>query len=185
MTETEPVDFFVYDSTAPFYDALGPGTRENVGGLANAQIRTLFALITPDEINASWVGTVIPHELTHLVFNTATENPFHSPPRWLNEGLAVYLSEGYTSAWRSTVAAAVALRRDHPAQRPDRPVPDHRRPVLPGLRRERGSAVDFMIRTYGQPALVKLVRSYADGVSDDEAFKAALGVDTAASTAPG
>ena len=41
------------------------------------------------------------------------------------------------------------------------------------------SAVDFMIRTYGQPALVKLVRSYAGGVSDDEAFKAALGVDTA------
>ncbi len=138
VTETEPVDFFIYDSTAPFYDALGPGTRENVGGEANTQIRTLFALITPDEINASWVGTVIPHELTHLVFNTATENPFHSPPRWLNEGLAVYLSEGYTAAWRSTVAAAVGVRRDHPARRPDRPVPDHRRPVLAGLRRERG-----------------------------------------------
>jgi hypothetical protein len=36
-----------------------------------------------------------------------------------------------------------------------------------------------MIRTYGKPALVKLIRSYAGGVSDDEAFKAALGVGTA------
>ena len=38
-----------------FYDALGPGTRENVGGEAHPDIRTLFALITPDEIDASWV----------------------------------------------------------------------------------------------------------------------------------
>jgi hypothetical protein len=178
VTETEPVDFFIYDSTAPFYDALGPGTRENVGGLANAQIRTLFALITPDEINASWVGTVIPHELTHLVFNTATENPFHSPPRWLNEGLAVYLSEGYTADWRSTVASAVSSGGVIPLDGlvGQFPTTADQFALAYG---ESVSAVDFMIRTYGQPALVKLVRSYAGGVSDDEAFKASLGVDTA------
>ncbi len=178
VTETEPVDFFIYDSTAPFYDALGPGTRENVGGLANAQIRTLFALITPDEINASWVGTVIPHELTHLVFNTATVNPFHSPPRWLNEGLAVYLSEGYTADWRSTVASAVSSGGVIPLDGlvGQFPTTADQFALAYG---ESVAAVDFMIRTYGQPALVKLVRSYAGGVSDDEAFKAALGVDTA------
>ena len=55
MTETEPVDFFIYDDQAAFYDALGPGTRENVGGEAHADIRTMFALITPDEIEpAGW-----------------------------------------------------------------------------------------------------------------------------------
>ncbi len=174
VTETEPVDFFIYDSTVPFYDALGPGTRENVGGLANAQIRTLFALITPDEINASWVGTVIPHELTHLVFNTATENPYHSPPRWLNEGLAVYLSEGYTAAWRSTVAAAVASGGIIPLNglTGQFPTTADQFSLAYG---ESVAAVDFMIRTYGQPALVKLVRSYADGVSDDEAFTGSAG----------
>ena len=45
----EPVDFFVYADQKPFYDALGPGTRENVGGQAVASIRTLFALITPGD----------------------------------------------------------------------------------------------------------------------------------------
>ena len=34
-----------------------------------------------------------------------------------------------------------------------------------------------MVRTYGSDALVKLIRSYADGRTDDEAFTAALGVD--------
>ena len=42
------------------------------------------------------------------------------------------------------------------------------------------SAVDYMVRTYGTDALVALIRSYADGRTDDEAFKAALGVDMTA-----
>ncbi|HEY0444529.1 MAG TPA: hypothetical protein VGC90_09925, partial [Candidatus Limnocylindrales bacterium] len=108
VTETEPIDFFVYADQQAFYDALGPGTRENVGGQANAEIRTLFALITPAEIDAAWVGIVIPHELTHLVFNTAVDNPYHFPPRWLNEGLAVYLSQGYGSDDRQGVESAAA-----------------------------------------------------------------------------
>ena len=178
VTETQPVDFYIYASNQPFYDALGPGTRENVGGEADAQIRTLFALITPDEISASWVGVVIPHELTHLVFNTAIDNPYHAPSRWLNEGLAVYLSEGYTPSWRAAVSAAVKSGGVIPL---DGLVGQF--PTSADLFRlaygESVSAVDFMIRNYGKPALVKLIRSYAGGVSDDEAFTAALGVDTA------
>jgi hypothetical protein len=177
VTETEPVDFYIYASNQPFYDALGPGTRENVGGEANAQIRTLFALITPDEINASWVSTVIPHELTHLVFNTAIDNPYHAPPRWLNEGLAVYLSEGYTTSWQAAVTGAVDSSTVIPLDGlvGQFPTTANQFNLAYG---ESVSAVDFMIRTYGKPALVKLIRSYAGGVSDDEAFKAALGVDT-------
>ncbi|HEU4673419.1 MAG TPA: hypothetical protein VFS32_11015, partial [Candidatus Limnocylindrales bacterium] len=82
-TETKPIDFFVYADQGAFYDALGPGTRENVGGEAIPEIRTLFGLITPSELNADWVGIVIPHELTHLVFDTTVRNPYHAPPRWL------------------------------------------------------------------------------------------------------
>jgi hypothetical protein len=39
--------------------------------------------------------------------------------------------------------------------------------------------VDHIVATYGRDALVALIRSYATGVTDDEAFEAALGVDTA------
>ena len=37
------------------------------------------------------------------MFDTAVENPYHFPPRWLNEGLAVYLSEGYELGDRRAV----------------------------------------------------------------------------------
>ena len=38
---------------------------------------------------------LVAHELTHLVFDEAAHNPYAYPPRWLNEGLAVYLSGDY------------------------------------------------------------------------------------------
>ena len=179
VSETLPVDFFVYAAQAPFYDALGPGTRENVGGQANSEIRTLFALITPGDITLPWVETVITHELTHLVFDTAVSNPYHFPPRWLNEGLAVYLSQGYGAGDRSSVESAAtngslmplgALAFQFPTTR-DRFALAYAESV---------SAVDYLVRMHGQVALLSLVRSYAGGVTDDEAFRAALGQDLAA-----
>ncbi len=178
VQETAPIDFFVYASQAPFYDALGPGTRENVGGEAHPDIRTMFALIDPGAVGDSWVSVVIPHELTHLVFDTAVRNPYHFPPRWLNEGLAVYLSEGYTSSWRADVSQAVA---------------QHSLLSLEGLTGqfptsadefslaygESVSAIDFFVRTYGKDRLVTLIRSYAGGRTDDEAFTDAIGVNVA------
>ncbi len=127
VTETEPVDFFIYADEDSFRAALGPGTRENVGGQADAEIRTLFALIPAAQIDDAWVKAVVPHELTHLVFDTAADNPYHFPPRWLNEGVAVYESEGYGPSDRSDVASGRERRLAHPAPRADRAVPDERR----------------------------------------------------------
>jgi len=176
VTETQPIDFYVYASQTPFYDALGPGTRENVGGEAHADIRTMFALIEPSAVNDPWVGVVIPHELTHLVFNTAVENPYHFPPRWLNEGLAVYLSEGYTASWRSAVEAAVSGGTLLSLAALDGQFPTTADGFLLAYG-ESVSAVDYFVRTYGKARLASLIRSYAAGRTDDEAFSAAIGLD--------
>jgi hypothetical protein len=178
VTETKPVDFFIYADGNAFRDALGPGTRENVGGEAHSDIRTLFALITPSEINQSWVGTVIPHELVHLVFDTAVNNPYRFPPRWVNEGLAVYLSEGYGSRDQTMVAQAVSGGDLMPLDALTGQFPTE--PSLTSLAyAESVSAIDYLVRTYGQDALVNLVKAYRDGLTDDEAFTRALGADVA------
>jgi hypothetical protein len=178
VTETEPVDFFVYGSQDDFYGAAGPGTRENVGGFALPEIRTLFALITPEEIDASWVATVVPHELTHLVFDTAVTNPYHYPPRWLNEGVAVYLSEGNASDYRRDLKKGVADGRILPLGALTTQFPTTADQFFLAYA-ESVSAVAYIVDTYGQDALVKLIRAYADGVSDDEAFRTGLGVTLA------
>jgi len=178
VTETEPIDFYIYADQQQFYDALGPGTRENVGGQAHAEIRTMFALITPGEINQTWVDVVVPHELLHLVFATATDNPYNDPPHWLNEGLAVYLSEGYTRDYRNEVEKVVADGTIIPLEGLAGAFPTTFERFRLGYA-ESTSAVDYIVSTHDRDALFGLIRSYATGVSDDEAFKAALGVDMA------
>ncbi len=176
VTETEPVDFYIYGDQQSFREALGPGTRENVGGQAHADIRTLFALITPEEIDQPWVGVVIPHELVHLVFDTAVHNPYRFPPRWLNEGLAVYLSEGYGSQDRGRVESAASANELIPLVALGGQFPtDSDRTFLAYA--ESVSAIDYLVRQKGQDALVALVNAYADGLTDDEAFQRALGQD--------
>lgn len=178
VTETEPVDFFIYADRAAFYDALGPGTRENVGGQANAEIRTLFADIAPSQIDDPWVDNVVPHELIHLVFDTAVKNPYHFPPRWLNEGLAVYLSVGYDAGDRAAVENAASSGDLIPL---DGLVAQFPTGSGFGLAySESVSAVEYLVREHGQDTLVSLVRSYADGKTDDEAFEGAIGMDVAA-----
>ena len=179
VTETDPIDFYVYASEDAFYGALGPGTRENVGGQANSEIRTLFALITPGEIDDAWVRTVIPHELTHLVFDTAVTNPYHFPPRWLNEGLAEYQSGGYDASYRSTIESTARAGELIPLDGLAGQFPTTFERFNLAYA-ESTAAVTYLVDTYGQDALVQLVRSYASGLTDDEAFMQALGVDTTA-----
>lgn len=178
VREEEPVDFFIYASEDAFYEALGPGTRENVGGQANPAIRTLFALIEPREIDAPWVGIVIPHELAHLVFDTTARNPYHYPPTWLNEGFATYLTQGLDADDRQAVSRAAADGSLMPLTALVGQFPTTRDRFSLAYA-ESASALDFMIRTHGREALVALIRSYGRGVSDDEAFTEALGMDVA------
>jgi hypothetical protein len=178
VTESDPIDFFIYPDQASFYDALGPATRENVGGQAHPDIRTLFALITPQDIDASWVESVVPHELTHVVFASAVDNPYHDPPRWLNEGLAVYLSDGYDPQWRQQVELAAKDNTIIPLDGLAGAFPTTQDRFTLAYA-ESVSAVDRIVRVDGRDALVKLIRSYHEGVSDDEAFQAAVGKDVA------
>ena len=178
VSETEPIDFFVYGDEDLFRSAL-PGTKEFVAGRAIAEIRTLFAIIQPSEIGSDWVQIVIPHELTHLVFDTATGNPYHVPPHWLNEGLAVYLSEGLTAADRRRLANAMERGTLLPLQAIDEGFPQAREELFYLGYAEGTSAIDFFIRRFGEPTLVELIRSYAAGVTDDDAFKTATGLDMA------
>jgi hypothetical protein len=178
VTETDPVDFFIYDDQSAFLDALGPGTRESAGGREVSNIRTMYGLIRPSQVNEDWVNILVTHELTHLVFNTATENVYHPAPHWLNEGIATYLSEGISERWQTALSLGIANQTLIPLQGMAGTFGAGDTRFDLGYS-ESVSAVDFFVRTYTEPKLWELVRSYADGVSDDDAFKRATGGDMA------
>lgn len=179
VTETEPIDFFIYDSQEAMQTALGPGTPEYSAGQAHGDIRTMFGAIAAFEINSDWVDTLVTHELTHLVFETATANPYHQPPRWLNEGVAVYLSEGNTDYWQSVVDDELSRDDLIPLSGLGGLFPTtHEQSLL--AYGESVSAIDYFVQTYDEQTLWDLVRSYAQGTSDDDAFRTATGGDLAA-----
>jgi len=178
-TLPNPVDLFIYATEEDMRSAIAPN-RENVAGQAHSAIDTMFVNIPPNESPGQGdTATLVAHELTHLVMSEATENPYHGVPRWIDEGVAVYLSEGYSSYWKTFVDNAVTQRTVIPL--------DGLRGLFPSSAdefylayAESVAAIDFFIRTYGEPVLWELVNSYAEGVSDDDAFRAATGGDVAA-----
>ena len=176
VAEVEPVDFFIYATEDALRGALAPGAREHVGGQANPAIRTMVGRIAPTDVESSWVDTLVTHELTHMVVADATSNPYHQPPRWLNEGLAVYLSEGYGIGDRSQVADAAGTGGLIPLAGLVGMFPTtYERFSLAYA--ESVAAVDHFIDTYGEERLVQLITSYREGVTDDQAFLAATGSD--------
>jgi hypothetical protein len=174
-----PVDFLVYTDAREFRQAMGPATRENIGGQAHPAIRTLFALIEPRQIRSDWVEEVITHELAHLVFHDAVDNPYQYPPRWLNEGVAVYLSRGHTEADRAEVRGAAESGTIIPLEGLGGQFPTRAgRQSLAYA--ESIDAVDHFVQTYGEPALVELIDAFGQGLGLDGAFEAATGEDFAA-----
>ncbi len=174
----EPVDFLLYTDTREFRQAMGPATRENIGGQAHPGIRTLFGLVEPRQIDSDWADELITHELAHLVFHEAVDNPYQYPPRWLNEGLAVYLSKGFDDGDRRQVQGAAGGGTIIPLEGLGGQFP-----TRPGRQRlayaESISAVAFFVETYGQDRLVQLIRSFGEGTGLDAAFEAATGADFA------
>jgi peptidase MA superfamily protein len=178
VDESLPIDFYVYADRDAFYDVIGPTFQENVGGLAIPAIRTLFANIVPSEVADPWVALVVPHELTHIVFDTATRNDYHEPPHWLDEGLADYLAIGYASDARGNVERAARTNNLMPLRALVLRFPSTAERFSLAYD-ESVSAIDYLVRTHGQDALVQLIQGYAGGVADDDAFQTALGVDVA------
>ena len=178
VTDSEPVDFFVYTDTREFRQAMGPATRENVGGQAHPAIRTLFALIEPRQIRSDWVEEVITHELAHIVFHDAVDNPVQYPPRWLNEGVAVYLASGYPDGSRAQVEGAARGGTIIPLEGLGGQFPT--RPGRQSLAYAASiDAVDHLIETHGEGGLVELIRSFGAGEGLDGAFRQVTGEDFA------
>ena len=178
VDDLEPVDFFIYPDTRDFREAMGPATRENVGGQAHPAIRTLFGLIEPRSLDSDWVEELITHELAHLVFHEAVDNAYQYPPRWLNEGLAVYLSRGYSQPDRTLVEGAAGGGTIMPLEALAGNFPT--RVTRSGLAyAESVSAVDWFVETYGEQRLVELITAFGAGSGLDDAFIAATGADFA------
>jgi hypothetical protein len=104
-----PIDIFVYDSRADFFGALGPGAREWTGAATYPELRTIFMWLGSG--SSGYLEQTMTHEVTHVVFQDATANPFHQPAHWFNEGLAVWSERQSASGHEGNVRSAADAGR--------------------------------------------------------------------------
>lgn len=178
VTSVSHVDFFVYSASQPFFDAVNGGANADADGVYILDTHTALGTILPSDLGSSWPDQEIAHEVTHHVFAAATRNPYHEPPLWLDEGCAVYYSEG-VGPRDAELEQGIADGAIIPLEGLAGAFPSTTDSFLLSYA-EAVSAVDFFLRTHGSPALRTLLAAYARGSTDDEAFEAATHASAAA-----
>jgi hypothetical protein len=168
-----PVDIFVYDTRDDFFGALSPGAREWFGAATFPQLRTIFMWLGAG--SNDYLETTMVHEVTHVVFGDATENPYHEPAKWFNEGIATWSERRSAAAQRATIESAA---RDGGLFAFDAIAYDF--PFGGGgssLSYAMGTTmVGMVIDRYGEEAIARVAEAYRVGASDAEALEAATGV---------
>jgi hypothetical protein len=168
-----PVDIFVYDSREEFFGALSPGVREWTGAAAYSELRTIFMWLGGG--SPSYLEVAMLHEVTHIVFHDATDNPFHEPARWLNEGIATWSETSGGADERAIVQveagggglfAFEAITEQFPiGERGGR------------LSYAQGTTmVDLIVERYGEEAIAAIAAAYRQGASDAAALEAGTGI---------
>ena len=168
-----PIDIFVYDSRDDFFGALGPGAREWTGAATFPELRTIFMWLGSG--SGAFLETTMTHEVTHVVFQDATANPFHEPAKWFNEGLAVWSEEqtasGHGGAVGSAAGSGDLLAFEGISD--SFPIGDQ----AARLAYDEGTTmVDMIIKAYGRDAIAAIAAAWRDGAGDDEALEAGTGV---------
>ena len=168
-----PVDIFVYDTRDEFFGALGPGAREWTGAATFPELRTIFMWLGGG--SSSYLETTMTHEVTHVVFQDATTNPFHEPPTWFNEGLATWSEEqsagDQVGLVRSAADSGGLLAFDAIRERFPIGVDGARLAYAEGT-----TMIQMIVDGYGRGAIADIAAAWNDGAGDDEALEAGTGV---------
>jgi hypothetical protein len=171
----EPIRLVIYGDDDDFSDALPPNSAEWIGGQAHPGLNAIVAYIDPDFGAEAEIGRMIPHEVSHLILHQATENPFNSPPNWLDEGLAVYNQETEDRTMRESLDDAIEDGQLIPVRALNSSFPlDPDQAYLSYA--ESWSIVTFIIEELGDDTMAALVDVFRQEVAYDDAVERSLGM---------
>jgi hypothetical protein len=171
----KPINVVLYGSVSEFQDALPYNSPEWIGGFADPGMNLIVAGIAPGDGAATEMGRMLTHEAIHLMVDQATSNPFNSAPRWLDEGLAIIYQEVQEQRFGRVLNLAVeegrlipvrALRSSFPSD-PDLAIQSYA---------QSQSIVEYLVDEHGYESVSRLLQTYREGVSHEEAVQRSLGM---------
>ena len=148
--------------------------NEWTGGVAFTQYNIIAIGIGPNDL--SWGQGAMTHELTHIVVNQVTFNPYNELPVWLNEGLAMY-SEGPLSS-QFTIPLTSAISHNTLISVRSIASPFSANSDKANLSyAESYSLVDYLVKQYGPDKMLNLLDAFKQGSTYDGAFQKVYGFD--------
>ena len=173
VPQSVPLRIWVYTSREDFALGTPPNSEPWIAGVTYIELLLTLAVVPPD--NAEELGRVIPHEVSHLVLEQATANPYNRPPRWLDEGLAVYNQDAFAKDHEAEVRAAATEDRLLSIRALNSEFP-YEREAFSLAYDQSLSIVNYIVATDGTDGMASLIAAACDGVAHDDAVQQALGV---------
>jgi hypothetical protein len=144
------------------------------GGATYTSYSTIVIGISTSDL--AWGKRATVHELTHVVTYQMTRNPYGGLPNWLVEGLSMYAEGGLESYFMDILLTALedgsfisvrSLASPFSAQ-PEQSYLAYAQSF---------SLVDYLVATYGQPKMLKLLETFQQGSDYDDALLKVYGFD--------
>ncbi len=148
--------------------------QEWTGGVAFTNFNTIAIGI--ETYNLDWGKRAVVHELTHLVTNQMTMNPYNSIPVWLNEGLSMYAEGPLDAIYVVFFNQALDQKTLISVRSLSSPFSAYANISYLSYA-ESYQIVKYLVDKYGQDKLLRLLDAFAQGATSDSAFLSVYGFD--------
>jgi hypothetical protein len=169
----QPVRVWAYADKDHLYGALAPNSEPWIAGAAYPALHVIMAVLPPGDYDE--VGRVVPHEVSHQVLHQATKNAFNSPPQWLDEGLATYWQENGRDRFYSYALELAATGEVPPLRTLNGTFPYERDGATASYAYSL-TAVMFILDTWGDEGMSKLLATFDEGITYEDAVQQGLGI---------
>jgi hypothetical protein len=169
----QPVRVWAYADKEDLYGALAPNSEQWIAGAAYPPLHVIMAVLPPGDYDE--VKRVVPHEISHQVLYQATDNAFNSPPQWLDEGLAVYWQETGRDRFYSYALELAASGKVPPLRTLNGTFPYDREGATASYAFSL-SAVMYILDTWGDEGMSKLLATFPQGITYEDAIQQGLGI---------
>ncbi|MCX6002976.1 MAG: peptidase MA family metallohydrolase [Chloroflexi bacterium] len=169
----EPIRMYIYGSDSDLLSSM-IFPQEWSGGVAFTRYGCIAIGISSS--NLDWGKGAIAHELTHLITEQMTLNPYNELPTWLDEGLAMYNEGPLDSSFTSYLNQAIKANNLISIRSLSSPFSAYADKSYLSYA-ESYSIVDFLISTYGENKMFALLDTFRQGSTYDGALHKVYGFD--------
>jgi hypothetical protein len=170
----EGLDIYVYRNAQDMQAGLVQSNESWIAGHADPDLDVILVSVSAGPDQNLVIEQRVPHELMHVLLYHSAYPGYGNLPAWLTEGLASSAELYPNPDYQVLTSNAYEQKRLLPMVSLCQTFPRDASGTLLAYA-EAVSFTRYLQRTYGASGVEKLVHSYADGLSCERGFEAAIG----------